>query len=411
MCVCYILIVSIAAMSQSKRQRVDLAVASTSSSDTDDHRAASASPVMSNQTFMELGDCLRPICDRLDIDSLCAMAGTCRRMYQTAHDCFVAKKFTTIKNTVDRQVGRLRHRNIVIELGSLYTNDLELMGRVLERFGDVFTEARINFVYEPKLKAAATFERLTRHCGGTLRILHLTDFTELDTVQSVNRGPLFTNLTQLMLKQCDFVHYHLPFATCKHLIRLELIACGYGVVEHCLRTTFAHLESIRLELFEARQADFDGFLQRNKQLTEVSINSTNIDYYASLGQLPLTSVGLGNCGDGNRLINMLNRVGPLHSTLQKFTVKQVHRDENQAAVWQALAMLKQLRQLHIGWRSAIVDQGAFDAMKAALLQMPHMETVTLAEPREGEAAQIQLDIHDWCIARNIELKFDSLAWL
>lgn len=278
-------------------------------------------------------DCLRELCDRLDIELLCALAGTCLRMQAIAQESFLAKK---IKNVQFRKhISECRPNKFKVWSGTLLVNSDEFPIGTLKHFGESFTSARITcgypqFFQDDRRRRARELARycnrkichvrdmfswrtkeeqekfeiahriqenscdwLARYCSETMRTLHLAYFSHFGT--TMRKNPLFANLTELSLFNCSFTNF--PFAEFKQLSTLVLNYCAKETFEECLEATFPHLKTIKLTKNCQRISPnkLNRFIGRHSQLTDVTIHAKL--RYISLSHLQrLESVSLENHG-------------------------------------------------------------------------------------------------------------------
>lgn len=323
--------------------------------------------------FMDLGtDCLRELCDRLDIELLINLAGTCRHMEAIARASFAARKIT--------EVQYYWHINRIAD-DSLHIESEEIFLRALKHFGDFFTRAIIRHGYvhidvndeEAVQKNAERVRRIEEnacdwlacYCSGTMTALGLDDFTNYGS--AFEKNPLFTRLPYLMLQ--GFSDTNFPLVEFEQLTTLRVQMCSPGMVSACLGATFPTLKHLEIvnDYVPIDQREFDDFIGRHPQLTEVEIT-------CSPGLLTISLLRLQNleklvCDDGmsmvalaghrklksltyhnshmKALILILYYTPALRNTLEELNCDDIGVDVIDIDSWTRLSQMTKLRKLSL----------------------------------------------------------------
>lgn len=341
--------------------------------------------------LLDIGhDCLREICDRMDLLTLSAVAGTNCQLQQIACQSFVSRKisrFVYYQYDVDR-----------VKRHEFRTYDSCKFVNVLCAFGHLIANIRVCFKRWHRAENTDIFNHIVQRCSGTLRSLTCQDTYEgFYSHQMLDATELLANLTKLEMKGCNDIQDRLPLTVCRRLTTLAIHQTDSNDCRAYLKNTFPRLRSLHVHARSKciDQVEFDDMVRRHPELSEVTVDVASEINYTVLAELPklskltitlidvrilavaglgtLKSIRIEETRSGNRiLIQFIDRLA-MRDKLQQLHLPRLRFDDP-PAVWRCLCQLVGLRILSLRY-DTIVDRDLANGIAICLQHLPQLRII------------------------------------
>lgn len=223
--------------------------------------------------FMDLGtDCYREICDRLDNELLCALAGTCRQLQTIAQASFAAKKISSIS---------FSRNDLGFGDAHLQVKSAAHLFAALRHFGQFFNTSTL-FCGPGNVRSASlgqdqriqenVFDYFARHCCDKLKTMFLQNFDRCGT--AMDKNPLLAKIEILSMSCCSFLRF--PFGDLQNLTKITVSVCARTTMSKCLDATYPQLRQLNVMGYDIESIDqhkFDRFIERHSELTHLTVFS------------------------------------------------------------------------------------------------------------------------------------------
>lgn len=335
--------------------------------------------------------CLREICDRLDVFSLCDIAGTCKELQRIARESFACRKINKVI------YDKFEHKTM--KANEFCAANYSELANILMAFGDMITDISVPF-YEANGDAnTMIFNEVVRRCSGTLRKLDYYYISGgFNVEEMLDSQLLFANLKQLGLGECQGFKGKIPFDACEQLSVIRIFLDDWDESPEFFSATFPNLKCFLLESGSGcvTQDVFESFLGRHRQLTDLKLNMHDDIDLAVLNELPdlrvteiesMTSrmmpplslkhqkrLRLIKFGAfGNSSMEFIDRWTQQESLEELDLSKQIFIDES--VVWRNLNKLKELRVLKM--KSNRTDHLLAETIEALVGNLPLLEKIEI----------------------------------
>lgn len=311
------------------------------------------------QLFELCDDCLREICDHLDVRDLCAFAGTCRNARSIARRAFASRKVNQIEYSADTD-------DLKVANGCIFTSHIPLYLRLFDHFHESLHSVKIAYICSDPVSLARVAEHSARRSKGAVHTLHLDGryhcFFEWPRVANAL-------LPQLRTLRMESVSHSLSFGICWQLTRLDIEFGSAEQEESCMNAWFPKLQSIRFSYYSHRDPRALGqFLQRHRStLLDMDIDSNDdlsaladaehcdrlampLNTPRNIGWIThkrLKSLELVQRVNGSLLSQLLDEATELRETLEHLKWSNLVNCSLTPQLWLCLARMHNLQVLHI----------------------------------------------------------------
>lgn len=221
-------------------------------------------------------DCVLHIFEKLDIQALCAVAGTSKKLQSIARKFFGLRKltrgyFVCLGDSRDDSVGLKR----------VQVSDPLLFKNILKQFGEYLRIISIGVCND----SLSIFKYIEKYCsGGTLQSLKVRGDLDIEQLIDVDMSSLFKHLQNLQLHFCTYDMLKYPFGVCEALVSINIQICDEKLVADVLKHEFPSLKSLKMVQQNIPQGLLDKFLSMHTKLI-VLLSAARNEQYSSLEKM------------------------------------------------------------------------------------------------------------------------------
>lgn len=346
--------------------------------------------------FLDIGEhCMREVCDRMNLVTLAAIGGTCHQLLDIARKSFIARK-----------VSKIIYKSIDFSEHAFRTEKAFDLLAILRTFGHSITDIAVHHTLQGYSATEQTniFNEMLRQCSGTLSSLKYEDyFGRQNSKQMLDATHLMENLTELELNIRGPSYTNFPLVACQELAILKIHLWNSNQSHAFFNNTFPKLSSLMVSSIFCKcidQSEFDNFIRRHPQLTELTVDEDDINYSVlsespiletitilkggerilPLGELKqLKAIRLQSLYDQNKVIELINSLAT-HDQIQELYLPNLNKDVTTA--WEHLAKLKSLRMLELG--AFIADTIWANKSENLLRQLPLIKKFKIYRYRKSK---------------------------
>lgn len=347
-------------------------------------------------------DCLLHVFERLDIRTLCAIAGTSKKFQSIARKLFELKKITVgIFACQGNCLNTFNWKN------PIYISGLSLCEDTLRHFGEFFHIIDVRVSNDDQ----SLFEYIVKYCSGTLETLVVQSHPNIQQVNHLDMKPLFKHLRDLRIYSANFDLLKFPFDICEQLSSLHIRDCDEKLVVNLLKHEFPSLKVLKICQNNIPEGIVDQFLLKHQKLIVFMITQRNQQYHSFatlanlerlfvheadvsmrelIGKMPLKHFGMQRFYGRDQFIEFIESSLVLRDHLEVFSAMFCGLIADNGSLLDLLQFRK-LRELRIHGPTSFHAQRIIDVLEQLIHGFEEIEIIELNLLTTGALENIPME--------------------